>query len=64
MAACENCGAVMVIDEWGGWIWTCFNCDAVGRKATDAEIEAQEKEYNQSSLRRSSGEVGRTADLP
>ena len=37
----------MVIDGWNGWVWACFNCDALGRKATDQEIEKQENEYNQ-----------------
>ena len=37
----------MAIDEWNGWIWTCFHCDETGRKATSEEVEKQEKEYNQ-----------------
>ena len=44
---CKKCGTVMVIDEWDGWVWKCYHCDAVGRKATNEEIEAQENEYNQ-----------------
>ena len=40
---CKKCGGVMVIDEWNGWVWMCFNCDAVGRLATNDEVEAQEK---------------------
>jgi hypothetical protein len=34
----------MIIDEWGGWKWTCFNCDHIDRDATDKEIEAYEEE--------------------
>jgi len=34
----------MVIDEWSGWVWTCFHCDYVDRSATDEEIEKQEAE--------------------
>ena len=40
----QKCGTVMVIDEWCGWQWTCFNCDYVGRDATNEEIEKQESE--------------------
>jgi len=42
---CPKCKAPMVIDHWYGWRWTCFNCDYVGRKATNEETEQQEKEY-------------------
>ena len=41
---CPKCGAQMVIDEWGGWKWICFNCDHVDRQATDEECETQRKE--------------------
>ena len=34
----------MVIDEWNGWVWTCFNCDYVGREATDEECDLQQRE--------------------
>ncbi len=37
---CEKCGFAMVIDEWNGWVWTCFHCDAIGGEATDEEVEA------------------------
>lgn len=40
---CPKCGAIMIIDEWGGWLWTCFNCDYIGEKATNEEIEEYEK---------------------
>jgi uncharacterized Zn finger protein (UPF0148 family) len=40
---CPCCGTPLVIDEWGGWIWTCFHCDYTARPATDEEIEAQER---------------------
>lgn len=43
----------MIIDEWGGWVWTCFNCDYVGREATDEEVEAQEREVNEYFRKRS-----------
>jgi len=45
---CEKCGTAMVIDEWNGWVWTCFHCDNIGRLATNEEVAAQENEYNQS----------------
>jgi len=48
---CPECGTPLVIDEYGGWRWVCFNCDHVGREATDAEIEAQEKEFERLSLK-------------
>ena len=41
---CPQCGAVMVIDEWSGWFWTCFNCGFVGGEATYEETEQQENE--------------------
>lgn len=41
---CPKCGNQMVIDEWSGWVWTCFHCDYVDRSATDEEIEKQEAE--------------------
>lgn len=44
---CPKCGAKMVIDEWYGWLWTCFNCDYVDREATDEECEIQRKEIEQ-----------------
>ena len=40
-----RCGTVMVIDEWSGWLWTCFHCDFVGDVATDEETEQQENEF-------------------
>ena len=40
---CPECGTSLVIDEWGGWQWTCFHCDFVGRYATNKEIEQYEK---------------------
>jgi ssDNA-binding Zn-finger/Zn-ribbon topoisomerase 1 len=42
---CKNCGGWMVLDEWNGWVWYCFNCDTCGRIATDEEIETQQGEY-------------------
>lgn len=39
---CPKCGAPMIIDEWGGWLWTCSNCDYVGREATDEEVKQLE----------------------
>jgi len=44
---CPNCGTQMVIDEWGGWMWTCFYCDFVGREATYEECEAQQREIEE-----------------
>ena len=41
---CPECGVEMIIDEWGGWKWTCFFCDYVGRDATGEEIEELEDE--------------------
>ena len=41
---CPKCKAPMVIDEWNGWVWTCFNCDYVGREATDEECDLQQRE--------------------
>lgn len=35
-----------MIDEWNGWTWTCFQCDHLGRKATQKEIEKHEKAMN------------------
>ena len=37
----------MVISAWDGWKWMCFNCDHVGRSATDSEIEEQEGSIHQ-----------------
>ena len=42
---CDKCNSEMTIDEWGGWKWTCFHCDNVGRYATDEEIKQYEKEF-------------------
>ena len=42
---CPICGAVMVINDWEGWVWECFHCDHKGRLATEEEIEHQEEEY-------------------
>ena len=44
---CPKCGAQMVIDEWGGWMWTCFLCDFVGLEATDEECESQRREIEE-----------------
>ena len=44
---CPKCGTVMVIDEWDGWMWTCFHCDFVGREATYEECEAQRREIEE-----------------
>ena len=40
---CPDCGSPMVIDSWGGWVWTCFHCDHIGRHATDDEVKEDEK---------------------
>ena len=37
-----KCGTEMIISEWDGWVWMCFYCDYVGRKATDEEIKELE----------------------
>lgn len=44
---CHQCGTILIIDEWEGWIWRCFNCNYEGEKATDEEIEEfeQNREY-------------------
>jgi len=47
---CPKCDAEMIIDEWGGWIWTCFHCDYTGREATDLEIEELEKDIKESDI--------------
>ena len=39
MMKCPECGTEMIIDEWSGWVWTCFNCYYVGKPATDEELE-------------------------
>lgn len=39
-----DCGADMILDEWEGWIWTCFNCGKVGRPATNKEVKKYERE--------------------
>ena len=41
---CPKCGAYMAIDEWGGWVWVCFNCDHIDREATNEEIVTLEDE--------------------
>ena len=41
---CPRCGTPLVIDTWGGWIWMCFHCDYIGRRATDEEVDAYESE--------------------
>jgi len=41
---CHKCGTIMLIDEWNGWKWSCFNCGHVGRCATNSEIELLENE--------------------
>lgn len=40
---CPKCGTEMIIDEWNGWVWTCFHCDYIDRQATDKEIEEWEE---------------------
>jgi len=40
---CKHCKSELIIDEWNGWVWTCFFCEYVGRKATEKEIEKHEK---------------------
>jgi hypothetical protein len=40
---CPHCLSQLVIDEWCGWRWWCPVCDLHGRRATDAEIEAQDR---------------------
>ena len=41
---CPKCKAEMIIDEWNGWVWTCFNCDHIGRESTDEEVRVFETE--------------------
>jgi len=53
---CPKCGTVMVIDEWGGWAWTCFACDYIGREATDEECEAQRREV-EDCFKKQNGEI-------
>ena len=36
---CPKCQAPMIISEWDGWVWMCFNCDYVGGDATEEEIK-------------------------
>ncbi len=36
---CPECGNILVIDEWDGWVWKCFICDVKTRPATDEEIK-------------------------
>jgi len=43
---CEKCGTIMVIDEWGGWVWTCPICEFIGRAATNSEIREREEHNN------------------
>jgi len=40
---CNECDAEMIIDEWNGWIWYCYNCGHEGRNATSKEIEELEE---------------------
>ena len=35
---CKNCKSYLFIDTWNGWVWTCYNCGHIDRKATDEEI--------------------------
>ena len=42
---CKRCKTEMIIDEWDGWKWACYNCEKTGRKATKEDIEKQEQEY-------------------
>jgi len=44
LMTCPHCLSQLIIDEWGGWRWWCIRCDLYGRRATDEEIEAQERE--------------------
>ena len=44
---CKLCKTEMIIDEWNGWVWTCFNCDYIQRKATCKEIERHERNMNE-----------------
>jgi len=44
---CPHCLSPLIIDEWGGWRWWCIRCDLHGRRATDDEIEAQERTIQQ-----------------
>ena len=44
---CKLCKTEMIIDEWNGWTWTCFNCDYLGKKATQKEIEKHEKHMSE-----------------
>ena len=41
---CPKCNCNMYISAWDGWIWLCYNCDYHGRRATDEEIEEDEKQ--------------------
>lgn len=41
---CPECETRMIIDEWGGWRWLCFNCEYEGRLASPEEIKQWEKE--------------------
>ena len=40
---CPKCKIDMIIDDYNGWRWTCFNCFFTGRQATDKEINEQDK---------------------
>lgn len=52
---CKKCGTSMIIDEWNGWVWACFNCDNISRKATNKEISIEEtKKHNQPPLKQAS----------
>ena len=43
---CKKCGAELVIDEWNGWVWACFNCDTIWRRATLREVKKNENIKN------------------
>jgi len=43
---CPMCQEFLFIDDWGGWIWSCFHCDYVGRQATNEEIEDYENNFD------------------
>lgn len=44
---CPKCNTEMIIDEYRGWIWTCFHCDHIDREAKDEEIENLEQNKKQ-----------------
>jgi len=42
---CKLCNSEMIIDEWNGWVWTCFLCDHT-KIATKLEIKKYENDMN------------------